>query len=108
MLTAKRIGNGVAQVAAGYSHAALVGTGGGLFGWGAAYAVGNGTRDTVREPVRIGSGYTSVAAGGEHSLAITTDGRVMAWGDSSYGQIGDADPTAATTLSPVAVLGLNK
>ena len=108
VLRPTRIGDGAANVAAGYSHSVLVGTGAGLFAWGNGYQVGDGSGKVARIPVRIGSGYASVAAGGEHSLAITSEGRVMAWGDSTYGQLGDGHPVPASSLSPVAVVGLDQ
>jgi alpha-tubulin suppressor-like RCC1 family protein len=107
VLSPKRIGNGVASVAAGTSHSVLLGTGAGLFAWGDGPQVGDGSNKLARTPVRIGSGYASAAAGDEHSLAITTDGRVFAWGSDFYGQLGDGDTGLAPSYSPTAVPGLN-
>ena len=88
-----RVGNDVAQVAAGGRHGLALKSDGTVWSWGSngAGQLGDGAwgghRDT---PVQVSglTGVTQVAAGRDFSLALRSDGTVWAWGDNFSGQLG--------------------
>ena len=97
-----------AALAAGGTHALMLGADGTLWAWGSNSGgeLGNGnTLDQLRPVQATGlSGALSIAAGFGHSLAIMGDGRVLAWGHNGYGELGDG--SYVDRLTPVALQGL--
>ena len=51
-------------------------------------ALGDGTRNNRREPIKIMENVVSVSTSGRHTLAVTSDGNLWAWGENSLGQLG--------------------
>ena len=102
--TPVKIMDGVAQVAAGYSHSLAVKTDGTLWAWGYNYSgqVGNGTGTNVSTPVKIMDGVSKIYAGSYHSLAIKTDGSLWAWGSNGSFRLGDGTSTSRST--PVKIM----
>ena len=92
----------IAGVSAGGGSAAVLGTDGSVWDWGANWAGQLGVApesSTVTRPVNAiaaGSGITQLAAGGTHMLALKSDGTVLAWGYNANGQLGHG---------PVATIG---
>jgi alpha-tubulin suppressor-like RCC1 family protein len=83
-------------VAAGAESAYVIGSNGGLYGWGDNHSGQLGI-DSVRSsyvPVRVklpaGVTPTAVAAGESSAYVIGSDGSIYSWGSNSFGQLGDA------------------
>jgi alpha-tubulin suppressor-like RCC1 family protein len=100
----------VAGVSAGGEFAAVLGTDGSVWAWGADNAgqLGNAPASTpVTRPVNTigaGSGITQISAGSGHVLALKSNGTVLAWGDNDFGALGNGSTTSVT--GPVQVTGL--
>lgn len=96
------------QAAAGSDFAMYVTKSGALYSWGVNRAgqVGNGTTDTVKEPVCIiPSGVLAAEAGDFFSLALKEDGTLFGWGLNSSLQYGyQQDGLPVDSSSPVQVL----
>lgn len=98
---------GVAAIAAGFSHTCALTTAGGVKCWGGGGQLGDGTtigRSTPVDVIGLSNGVTAIAAGSFHTCALTTDGGVKCWGNNSYGQLGDGTTTNRST--PVNVVRL--
>ena len=100
----------IAGAAAGYLYAAILGTDGSVWAWGAddKGQLGNAPAATpATRPVntiRAGSGITQIAAGVDHMVALKSGGTVLAWGDNTNGELGIGTTTPVT--GPVQVTGL--
>jgi alpha-tubulin suppressor-like RCC1 family protein len=104
-----RAGNDVVRVAAGWTHALAVRSGGSVWAWGSngLGELGDGTTTSRSTPVQVAglTGITQVAAGLSFSLALRSDGTVWGWGDNQYGQLGRGTVTDhEVTPARVAVL----
>jgi alpha-tubulin suppressor-like RCC1 family protein len=90
--------------------AAILGTDGSVWAWGADNTgqLGNAPAATpATRPVntiRAGSGITQIAAGAIHMVALKSDGTVLAWGENGNGELGTGTTTPVT--GPVQVAGL--
>jgi alpha-tubulin suppressor-like RCC1 family protein len=77
-------------------HSIAVTAEGGLYTWGAGWAVGHGgDGDTqLLVPTKVTGGESGearvvlVAAGFGHSMALTASGELYAWGQGDHGQLG--------------------
>ena len=80
-----------AQVSLGPSHNMVLTEGGALYCWGSnTYgAVGDGSGESQKKPVKILENVASIAAGTDYSAAVTRDGTLYCWGINNYGQLGD-------------------
>ena len=98
-----QVGEGFADVSAGWIHSLFVKTDGSLWASGYNYngQVGDGTQENCLSMKQIGEDFVTVSAGYEHSLGIKTDGTLWAWGRNEYGQLGDG--TQEDRLAPVQV-----
>ena len=100
----------IAGVAAGFKFAAILGTDGSVWAWGADTLgqLGNAPASTpVTRPVNTigaGSGITQISAGVDHMVALKSGGTVLAWGDNTYGELGNG--TTTSVAGPVQVTGL--
>jgi len=102
---------GAVAVAAGYSYACAVLSGGTIRCWGynADGELGNGTTTNSPVPVTVNgitSGVSVAAASAYsfgHTCAILNGGTVQCWGDNSYGELGNGNTT--NSLLPVTVTG---
>jgi len=100
----------IAGAAAGYRFAAILGTDGSVWAWGAdrygqlgnAPAFGPATRPV--HTIGAGSGITQISAGAWHMVALKSDGTVLAWGDNTNGELGIG--TMSSVTGPVQVTGL--
>jgi alpha-tubulin suppressor-like RCC1 family protein len=100
----------IAGAAVGFRYAAILGTDGSVWAWGAdntgqlgnAPAASPATRPV--NTIRAGSGITQIAAGADHMVALRSDGTVLAWGDNTVGELGTGTTTPVT--GPVQVTGL--
>ena len=100
----------IAGAAVGLKFAAILGTDGSVWAWGAdrygqlgnAPAFGPATRPV--NTIGAGSGITQISAGSWHVLALKSDGTVLAWGDNTVGELGIGTTTSVT--GPVQVTGL--
>ena len=101
----------IAGLSAGDGFAAVLGTDGSVWDWGA-----NGIGElglaphtpAVTRPVNAiaaGSGITQLAAGVSHMLALKSDGTVLSWGWNQSGQLG-RDPAGQASAGPGPVTGL--
>jgi alpha-tubulin suppressor-like RCC1 family protein len=92
--TAKQIGTGFAQVAAGSNFAMGIKTDGTLWNWGFndGGQLGTDNNHYATTPQKVGSGYAKIGAGYVQSFAIKTDGTLWAWGDNRGGYLGANDP----------------
>jgi alpha-tubulin suppressor-like RCC1 family protein len=99
----------IAGLSAGDGFAAVLGTDGSVWDWGA-----NGIGELglalessiVTRPVNAiaaGSGITQLAAGVSHMLALKSDGTVRSWGWNQSGQLG-RDPAGQASAGPVTGL----
>jgi len=100
----------IAGVGVGFKYAAILGTDGSVWAWGADTRgqLGNAPVATpVTRPVHTigaGSGITQIAVGASHMVALKSDGTVLAWGDNTNGELGNGTTTSVT--GPVQVTGL--
>jgi alpha-tubulin suppressor-like RCC1 family protein len=100
----------IAGAAVGYRYAAILGTDGSVWAWGADYAGQLGNAPAATPPTRpvntiaAGSGITQIAAGADHMVALKSGGTVLAWGDNTNGELGIGTTTPVT--GPVQVTGL--
>jgi len=100
----------IAGAAVGLKFAAILGTDGSVWAWGAdrygqlgnAPAFGPATRPV--NTIGAGSGITQISAGSWHMVALKSDGTVLAWGDNTDGELGIGTTTGVT--GPVQVTGL--
>jgi len=101
----------IAGVSAGTAFAAVLGTDGSVWDWGANGIGQLGVapeNSTVTRPVNAfaaGSGITQLSAGGTHVLALKSDGTVLAWGFNQAGQLGHG-PIGKTSAGPAPITGL--
>ncbi len=101
----------IAGVSAGTAFAAVLGTDGSAWDWGANGIGQLGVapeNSTVTRPVNAfaaGSGITQLSAGGTHVLALKSDGTVLAWGFNQAGQLGHG-PIGKTSAGPAPITGL--
>ena len=100
----------IAGVSAGAGIAAVLGTDGSVWDWGAndfgQLGVAPESRIVTR-PVNafaVGSGIIQLSAGGAHMLALKSDGTVLAWGYNVSGQLGRG--IVAVAGGPTPVTGL--
>jgi alpha-tubulin suppressor-like RCC1 family protein len=100
----------IAGISVGGQFAAVLGTDGAVWGWGAN---GGGELNiappgsVVLRPVNViavGSRITQISAGGAHMLALRSDGTVLGWGLNLRGQLGNGSQTQVS--GPVPVTGL--
>ena len=89
------------QVSGGY-HTAAIKTDGTLWVWGSGIngQLGDNTTITKSTPVTTfagGTNWKQVSGGGSHTTAIKTDGTLWTWGSGSYGKLGNAVTTDAST-----------
>jgi alpha-tubulin suppressor-like RCC1 family protein len=100
----------IASIASGDEYAAVLGTDGSVWAWGADQSgqLGNAPAGPpVTRPVNTigaGSGITRIAAGTANMLALKSNGTVLAWGSNSEGQLGIGSTTSV--VGPVQVTGL--
>jgi alpha-tubulin suppressor-like RCC1 family protein len=104
-----RAGNDVVRVAAGWTHALAVRSGGTVWAWGSdgLGELGDGSTTYRSTPVQVTglTGITQMAAGEGFSLALRSDGTVWAWGDNRSGELGRGTVTDhEATPARVAVL----
>ena len=91
------------QVSGGGYHTAAIKTDGTLWTWGlGTYGrLGNGvTTGNISTPVTTfagGTNWKQVSGGNQHTAAIKTDGTLWVWGNGSYGRLGNAVTTNAST-----------
>jgi alpha-tubulin suppressor-like RCC1 family protein len=84
----------IAGISAGAGFAAVLGTDGSVWDWGAnvigELGVAPGSSPVTRpvNAVAAGSGITQLSAGGGHMLALKSDGTVLSWGYNKHGQLG--------------------
>jgi alpha-tubulin suppressor-like RCC1 family protein len=118
------LADGVAGIAAGYTHTCALTTAGGVKCWGdnnygelgigtssgpqtCTSAVNTDVRSCSTNPVdvsNLGSGVAAISSAGFHTCALTTTGGVKCWGYNVFGQLGDGTTTDRAT--PVDVSGL--
>lgn len=79
-LSFPRIGDGIADLAAGYAHVLALKRDGTIVAWG------DNSRGQTNVPAGL-SNVVAIAAGGLHSLALKRDGTVVGWGDNRSDQI---------------------
>jgi alpha-tubulin suppressor-like RCC1 family protein len=100
----------IAGVTAGFQFAAILGTDGSVWAWGADTAgqLGNVPASSpATRPVNTigaGSGITQISAGADHMVALKSGGTVLAWGDNTNGELGTG--TTTSVAGPVQVTGL--
>jgi alpha-tubulin suppressor-like RCC1 family protein len=109
----------VTEIAAGESHALVVGIGGSVWAWGSnsngQLGINSPPATTAYSttPVQVTglySGVLNVAAGDLNSFALMSDGTVVAWGLNAAGQLGngsntDSDvPVRVNTLTGVTAI----
>jgi alpha-tubulin suppressor-like RCC1 family protein len=104
-----RMTSGVLSIAAGWSHACALRTGGGLECWGsnAKGQLGDGTNTDSFSPVAVfglAEGVIAVAAGTRHTCVLMDTGGVKCWGENASGGVGDGTNTNRNV--PVEVPGL--
>ena len=111
-LTGALLGKTITDVAAGYDHtlflcsdSTIAATGRNPNG-----QLGNGTTLNSTTAVKVfDGGYLNgktpiaIAAGAYHSAAVTSDGNIFTWGSDNYGQLGNGQPLANSSI-PVPVL----
>jgi alpha-tubulin suppressor-like RCC1 family protein len=84
----------IAGISAGAGFAAILGTDGSVWDWGAnplgelGVAPQSPTVTRPVNPMGAGSGITQLSAGGAHMLALKSDGTVLSWGYNKRGQLG--------------------
>jgi alpha-tubulin suppressor-like RCC1 family protein len=100
----------IAGVTAGFQFAAILGTDGSVWAWGADTAgqLGNVPASSpATRPVNTigaGSGIAQISAGADHMVALKSGGTVLAWGDNTNGELGTG--TTTSVAGPVQVTGL--
>ena len=105
------LGNGVAAIAAGASHACALLGDGSVRCWGNndAGQLGDGTRSAHSVPAPVGGveDALQIVVGNQHSCARRASGTVVCWGSSRAGQLGNGVAGAnAFSATPVEVGGL--
>ncbi len=103
------VGDAIAYIAVGSTHALAVTAQGVVYAWGAngAYQLGLGDTTTRYEPTVVPAGsfdslgadvIVEVSAGGAHtSMARTAGGKVYVWGANGAGQMGNGTTTDVQT-----------
>lgn len=115
-LSALAPGTVLVSIDGGVSHTCALADDGAMYCWGADASGqlgdgddGNGQEDT---PVRVdtaalaaGERFITVSASFEHSCGTTNLGFAYCWGEDRFGQLGDGEPSDASSnqFSPVAV-----
>ncbi|WP_232342915.1 InlB B-repeat-containing protein [Bifidobacterium choladohabitans] len=103
------------SISAGVFHAIAIDNDGRTWAWGrngygqlGINSTSNASAPTpVRNPSKPGDASQKfpaniIGAGDSHSLAVESDGNLWTWGDNQYGQLGN-NQTAAKSTIPVAV-----
>jgi alpha-tubulin suppressor-like RCC1 family protein len=78
------------------------------WGFNGSGQFGNGSTSTVASSPQLvagGHAFAAITVGGSHTCALTAAGAAYCWGFNGSGQLGDGTITAATTLTPAAVVG---
>lgn len=98
-LPVTQLPSGLIGLTAGWYHACVLQSGGGVLCWGASDGLGT--------PVSVGGlegPAAAVTAGAGHTCALLHSGAVQCWGDNFYGQLG----TAGFESSGMATSGVAK
>jgi alpha-tubulin suppressor-like RCC1 family protein len=99
----------IAGISSGFKFAAVLGTDGAVWGWGANdlgqldFAPSRPVTRPVNE-IAAGSRITQISAGFFHMLALRSDGTVLGWGSNFFGQLGNG--LEAHVSSPVQVTNM--
>lgn len=98
-------------ISCGYLHTCAVREGGTVACWGESPdgQLGAGplvTESTTPVPVLGTDDAMSITAGDRHTCVVREGGLVSCWGRNSFGQLGNADASLASSSVPVAVSGL--
>ncbi len=112
VLAPRQVGEGYADVAAGWGYSLALRNDGSLHAWGlndcgqlgVGASIGADTRIAV--PTRVAGSYRAASAGADHALALSTDGSVVAFGCNAYGQLGNGSDQPSAI--PLKVVGLDK
>ena len=96
-------------VSAGYSHACVLMSRGGIWCWGnnSSGQLGNGGSGlwgVAGKVTKLGAKAVSVTAGGYHSCAVLATGAAECWGENESGELGDG--TTKDRIQPTQVRGL--
>ncbi len=102
------LGDGVAQISAGLTHACAVKTDGSLWCWGTNFRgkLGDGTLTDRPTPVQVTALGTSVlqaSVGPHQTCARSADDLITCWGYNADGQLGDGTTTHRNQPVPVLV-----
>jgi alpha-tubulin suppressor-like RCC1 family protein len=98
-----------AQIATGAEHTCAVTRGGLIYCWGYNFfgQLGDGTTQSRLRPVLVKGGalrFRRVTAGSYHTCAETVDAKAYCWGNNLWGQLGIGSTSAASRLTPAAVV----
>jgi alpha-tubulin suppressor-like RCC1 family protein len=94
---------GVASIATGADHTAMVPADGTLWAWGrnASGQLGDGTTVARLTPGFVAPSFAKVAASFQFTMALKRDGSLWTWGTNQFGQLGDG--TLVTRRVPTRV-----
>lgn len=112
VLAPRQVGEGYADVAAGWGYSLALKADGSLYAWGIndcgqlgiGAAISAETR--IATPTRVTGSFRAMSAGADHALALGTDGAVYAFGCNAYGQLGDGGNQSSAT--PLKLAGLDR